>query len=555
MKQLEYTTTIVLFIVVLTMLSSSGRAQVTEEWVRTYNPAARCVSNATALDQAGNIYTAGSLYDGTRTTMLLLKYDAAGNLLWSRTPSSGRTAYAAVVDGNGDIIITGSASAYNDSGITVKYDQNGSMLWSQITTMVHPGKLVVDEQNNVYLTGNGTNPLYLEQIITIKYNNAGIQQWTASYAGRTGNSCYRGGFLYVTGYVFVHLPKTPPGVSTPVILTLKYDAATGSQIWASLYYHSDKLAQNGHDVTADGNGNVYVTGRVWTKSGNQQNIDWITLKYNSAGARQWATRYDGSGNDSYSGQSANTGDYPYAITLDGNGDPVVTGTSYSTYSIGQTQYTGRDITTVKYSPTGTQLWAVTYDGPTHMDDEAFTIVALPSGNIYVAGMVGANDPAGTTNAVSIKYNGSGVLQWTATYDGGSTVTDKANAVKLDNTGNVYASGYSGNSALLAKYSQTGTPKVPNENQQSSPKACILSQNYPNPFNPSTTIPYTLAESGPVVLKVYNALGMEVAKLVDGIQNAGVHQAPFLATGLESGVYTYELTVAGRIQSRKMVLVK
>ncbi len=54
----------------------------------------------------------------------------------------------------------------------------------------------------------------------------------------------------------------------------------------------------------------------------------------------------------------------------------------------------------------------------------------------------------------------------------------------------------------------------------------LNQNYPNPFNPSTIISYQIPVSGRVLLKVYDALGNEVATLIDREQSAGNHQIEF-----------------------------
>jgi len=95
---------------------------------------------------------------------------------------------------------------------------------------------------------------------------------------------------------------------------------------------------------------------------------------------------------------------------------------------------------------------------------------------------------------------------------------------------------------------------------------VLSQNYPNPFNPSTTINYTIAETGSVTLKVYNIIGVEVAVLVDEYQAAGNYQVEFAAGGgsafrdgnnrlLPSGVYFYRLEAGNYSRTMKMNLVK
>ena len=84
---------------------------------------------------------------------------------------------------------------------------------------------------------------------------------------------------------------------------------------------------------------------------------------------------------------------------------------------------------------------------------------------------------------------------------------------------------------------------------------ILTQNYPNPFNPSTSISFTLPESGNVKLTVYNLLGQEIKTLVNGYKNSGVHFYNFDAKELSSGVYIYKLETKGFTQTRKMTIIK
>jgi hypothetical protein len=83
----------------------------------------------------------------------------------------------------------------------------------------------------------------------------------------------------------------------------------------------------------------------------------------------------------------------------------------------------------------------------------------------------------------------------------------------------------------------------------------LAQNYPNPFNPSTEIKYSLANTGKMTLKVYNALGVEVETLFDGTQSAGEHTATFNAGGMPTGTYFYTLQSGSFSQTKRMVLTK
>jgi len=83
----------------------------------------------------------------------------------------------------------------------------------------------------------------------------------------------------------------------------------------------------------------------------------------------------------------------------------------------------------------------------------------------------------------------------------------------------------------------------------------LSQNYPNPFNPSTTIQFSIPQSSNLKLIVYNVLGEQVAELVNGFIEAGVHTINFNAENLTSGIYFYRLETNNRVVNKNMLLLK
>lgn len=84
---------------------------------------------------------------------------------------------------------------------------------------------------------------------------------------------------------------------------------------------------------------------------------------------------------------------------------------------------------------------------------------------------------------------------------------------------------------------------------------VLSQNHPNPFNPSTMISFSLPTTEHVTLKIYDALGREVATLLDERLNAGVHTVKFEPRESVSGLYFYKLITGKFSQTRKAILLK
>ncbi|HXG37757.1 MAG TPA: T9SS type A sorting domain-containing protein [Bacteroidota bacterium] len=103
-----------------------------------------------------------------------------------------------------------------------------------------------------------------------------------------------------------------------------------------------------------------------------------------------------------------------------------------------------------------------------------------------------------------------------------------------------------------------SPTFAETSEQSAPKNFALLQNYPNPFNPSTVIRYALPGVGTshdVSLRIYNLHGQEVARLVDGVQQAGEHRVVWRPEGLPSGVYLYRLSAGNTVETKKLILLK
>lgn len=89
----------------------------------------------------------------------------------------------------------------------------------------------------------------------------------------------------------------------------------------------------------------------------------------------------------------------------------------------------------------------------------------------------------------------------------------------------------------------------------APRSYDLSQNYPNPFNPSTQITFSVPKEGRATLVVFNALGQEVATLIDGSYAPGTYRVDFNAAGLPSGSYFYRVQAGDFTATKKMLLMK
>ena len=97
--------------------------------------------------------------------------------------------------------------------------------------------------------------------------------------------------------------------------------------------------------------------------------------------------------------------------------------------------------------------------------------------------------------------------------------------------------------------------VESANDEVLPTSYQLSQNYPNPFNPTTTITFDLPKASHVEMVVFDAMGREVATLVEGALSAGRHDVTWQAGNLPSGVYFYRIAAGDFVQVRQMLLIK
>jgi uncharacterized delta-60 repeat protein len=87
-----------------------------------------------------------------------------------------------------------------------------------------------------------------------------------------------------------------------------------------------------------------------------------------------------------------------------------------------------------------QAWVARYNGTGNLDDVANAVVVDNSGNVYVTG--GSEGPGTGSDYVTIKYDSTGQQQWVARYDGAAHDFDEADAIAVDKSGNVYVTGFS-----------------------------------------------------------------------------------------------------------------
>ena len=156
---------------------------------------------------------------------------------------------------------------------------------------------------------------------------------------------------------------------------------------------------------------------------------------NVAGAQvqeEWASRYHGPGGL----------DAAFALQLDAKGNVYVTGPSMGVGS-------GFDFATIKYDPSGVELWVARYNGPGNGDDRSRAIAVDTDGNVYVTGSSRGVDSG--DDFATVKYDADGNELWVARYNGEANRDDRSFAIALDSDGNVHVTGWSTQADYVTDY--------------------------------------------------------------------------------------------------------
>jgi spore germination protein YaaH len=146
----------------------------------------------------------------------------------------------------------------------------------------------------------------------------------------------------------------------------------------------------------------------------------------------------------------------------------------------------------------------------------------------------------------------------AWYDDTLSLALKYNLVNSRALGGIgiWALSYEGGKAeiwngIRSTFAMTGVETAARAN----PDRFQLLQNYPNPFNPTTNIELRVASRGLVNLKIFNALGQDVATILYDLKEPGSYTIRWDARGVPSGVYFCRLAAGGVVETRSMILLR
>lgn len=200
-------------------------------------------------------------------------------------------------------------------------------------------------------------------------------------------------------------------------------------------------------VSADGLGNVYQSGHTGGIAGSS---DAYVAKYDAAGNRQWIRLLGTDANESSHG-----------VFADRLGNVLISG--YTIGNLNGPNAGGLDVFVAKYDALGIRQWTRQFG--TSTEENGWRVSGDLQGNAYVTGSTSGSlggTNAGSLDAFVTKYDASGNLQWTRQF--GTSEIDRGRGVSADNQGNVFVSGWINGSedgnenAFVAKYDSAGVLK-------------------------------------------------------------------------------------------------
>lgn len=494
------------------------------QWVNYTGSTGSDYAKSVATDNAGNIYMTGYFSSPTivfgSTTLtntgsadiFLVKYDAAGNVIWATSASGSSYNYANSITadcGPGNIIITGvfggsitfgSTTLTANSGgsdiFVVQYDSGGNVMWAKSaggSNSDYAYSVTTDYGCNVYITGYFSSP-------TIAFGNLTLTNTTSGW-----NNVY----------------------------LAKYDMY-GDEVWVRGAGGSGNLTHRGNAVNYNNNG-IYIAGHfsnsitfginTLTSIGSD---DLFLVNYDVNGNVIWAKR--AGGNSDESGISIAVNSNASDIYLVGNfNSPQVIFGSTTLFNASPGPFYYNDVFIAKYDYQGDVVWAKRYGDVD--DDRAGGITMDVFQNIYSTGVfegsiVFGNDTLNSNGQNSdiyiAKQDFSGNELWLK--QAGDTGIDYASGIAVNFTDTAaYICGYSnGPSFTIGSFSFTNAgsqdlylAKIGDiTTAQNFIDKPLFSSLYPNPTSGIVRFDNLLSD---VTIRVYNLFGELI--LIDLPENA------------------------------------
>ena len=361
-------------------------------------------------------------------------------------------------DGSGTTYKAGSTFTIGDADVSLY------ALWSFETIIYDDCYSVakstcLDDSGNIYATGYSWNGSNYDMVIW-NYDSSGVLDTGFGSGGIVVHDSAAGGSYYDRGYSIclddsgnIYVTGFSNNGNNSDMVIWKYDSAGvldtdfGS---GGIVVHDSAAGgssyDTGYSICLDDSGNIYVTGY---SNKNSSNSDMVIWKYDSAGVLD--TGFGSGGivvHDSAAGGSGS--DIGYSICLDDSGNIYVTGFSNNGNNSDMViwKYDSAGVLDTDFGSGGIAVHDSAAGGSG--SDIGYSICLDDSGNIYVTGY--SNNNSSNSDMVIWKYDSAGVLDTGFGSDGivvhdsaaGGSSYDYGFSICLDDSGNIYVTGNSYN---------------------------------------------------------------------------------------------------------------
>jgi hypothetical protein len=333
-------------------------------WRRSYRPPGMTGASGSrlAVDTSGNVVVGGMATDGTDSDLVVAKWSAAGDLVWTAVRDGG----SGLNDSLADVAVARNGSVYacgdidgSDHAIILRYSRDadpstpgvGFERWHRLVHSTAPyagasaNAIVLDRSGNAYVTGARESESHERDVFTVKFSPSGERRWMRSWDGAAHTHDF-GMHLALAGrslYVAVNTDTRTRGTDLALI---RYDTS-GRRRWVRRWDDSRHQADNVAALACDTKGGVYLAADTWPSATTQKAT---LIKYTTAGRRAWQRGYKGVTGDG----GTNLSD----LAVGPSGTAWIAG--YLSRATAVTQWYA-----VSYTSTGRRRWVTRWDGFTN----------------------------------------------------------------------------------------------------------------------------------------------------------------------------------------------